>query len=120
MVYLERGKNYNLGDDAYESNYQDIDIGNLDDISTRNIDRNMVFNTLKHLRSNNLNKVIITHLNINSTREKFEQLSSIIRDNVDILVVGETKLDDTFPKNQFLIKGFPNLTEEIEIEMEEG
>ena len=108
LVYFERGKNYNLGDDVYETtcNYQGIDIGNLDDTFTRNIHPNMVFNTLKQLRLNNLNKVVIAHPNINSIREKFEQLSFIIRDIVDILVVGETKLDDTFPKNQFLIKGF--------------
>ena len=66
----------------------------------------MVFNKLKHLRLKNLNTLIIAHLNINSIREKFEQISFIIRDNVDILAVGETKLDDTFPKNQFLIEDY--------------
>ena len=58
------------------------------------------------MRLKNLNKLIIAHVNINSIRAKFEQISFIIRDNVDILVVGETKLDDTFPKNQFLIEDY--------------
>ena len=54
----------------------------------------------------NINIVIIAHLNINSISQKFDQLAFLIRDNVDILVVGETKLDDTFPTSQFHIDGF--------------
>ena len=29
--------------------------------------------------------------------------------NVDILMVSETKIDDTFPESQFLIEGFSKL-----------
>ena len=64
--------------------------------------------TIKSLRLKNLNKVIIAHPNINSISQKFGQLSFLIRDNVDILVVGETKLvDDTFPRSQFRLDDFP-------------
>ena len=48
---------------------------------------------LKSLRLKNVNKLIITHLNINSLRNKFEFLISLIKDNIDILMISETKLD---------------------------
>ena len=53
--------NLSMGDDVYETicNYQNIDIGNLDDTFTRSIDPNMGFNTLKHARLKNVNKLII-------------------------------------------------------------
>ena len=37
---------------------------------------------------------------------KFEQLKIIVSGNVDILVIIETKIDDTFPTSQFLIEGY--------------
>ena len=33
-------------------------------------------------------------------------LCSLLADQVDILTIAETKLDGSFPTNQFLIKGF--------------
>ena len=45
-------------------------------------------------------------MNINSIADKFDALSLIIKDRLDILVIGETKLDHTFPENQFIINGF--------------
>ena len=44
--------------------------------------------------------------NINSIRNKFEALSSFVTDNIDILLISETKIDSTFPDGQFLITGF--------------
>ena len=49
---------------------------------------------------------MIGHININSTRSKFEMLSNTIKGNLDILMISETKLDSTFPSNQFTIEGF--------------
>ena len=63
-------------------------------------------NTLKSLRKDNLNKLISAHLNINSIRNKFELLSEQIKGNVDVLVILETKIDDSFSVGQFLIEGF--------------
>ena len=42
---------------------------------------------LKFLRLKNVNKLIITHLNINSLRNKVEFLISLIKDNIDILII---------------------------------
>ena len=49
---------------------------------------------------------MIAHLNINSLRSKFEQLASLMKGNIDILVMSETKIDDSFPTQQFIIEGY--------------
>ena len=54
----------------------------------------------------NPDKVIISHLNINSIRNKIDELASLVRGKVDILLITESKIDDSFPTNQFLIPGF--------------
>ena len=51
-------------------------------------------------------KLIIAHLNINSTTNKFESLSFMVENNVDMLLISETKLDDSFPSGQFKICGY--------------
>ena len=61
---------------------------------------------LKALRLNYTNKLIIDYLNINYLRNKFEFLNSLIKDNIDILMISETKLDQSFPTNQFMINAF--------------
>ena len=62
--------------------------------------------TLRELRVQNVGNVVIAHLNINSIRNKFDSLVELIDENIDILVIGETKLDESFPANQFRINGF--------------
>ena len=54
----------------------------------------------------NKKRPIIAQLNINSLRNKFGFLSSHITKYVDILLLSETKLDDSFPTAQFLLNGF--------------
>ena len=61
---------------------------------------------LKALCLKNFIKLTIAHSNINSLRNKFEFLISLIKDNRDILMISETKLDPSFPTNQFMINGF--------------
>lgn len=61
---------------------------------------------LREIRVKHVNNVIIGHLNINSLRYKFNALCTIMQGHLDILVIGETKLDDTFPEAQFLIPGY--------------
>ena len=64
------------------------------------------FRILKKTRINNVNRVVIGHININSIRNKFDMLSDMIKDNIDILMVSETKLDSSFPQAQFRIEGY--------------
>ena len=54
----------------------------------------------------NLNRIIIAHLDINSIRNKFDLLANQIIGNVDVLVIFETKLDACFPIGKFKILGF--------------
>ena len=61
---------------------------------------------LKDIRISNMNKIIFGYLNINSLRYKFDLFSEQVKDSIDILMVSETKLDDSFPEAQFLIEGF--------------
>ena len=60
---------------------------------------------LKNLRVKYFNKIIVGYLNINSIRNKFELLSSLIGGKIDILI-SKTKLDATFPANRFFIQGY--------------
>ena len=61
---------------------------------------------LKELKGKNLERPVIAHLNINSISSKFEPLTSMIQENVDILLVTESRIDDTFPMGQFQVEGF--------------
>ena len=47
------------------------------------------------------NRLLIGNLNINSISNKL-----LVRGNVDILVITETKLDSTFPISRFLIESY--------------
>ena len=55
-------------------------------------------------RLKNRNRPIIGQLNINSIRNKLNFLGSEI--SPCLLLVSETKLDDSFPTAQFLMSGF--------------
>ena len=50
--------------------------------------------------------MIIGNLNIHSIRNKFEQLKEAVPKYIDILVVTETKLDETFLESPFLMDSF--------------
>ena len=64
-----------------------------------------LFTALKKLKISYPKKIIIGHLNINSIKNKIDELRELIKD-VDIFVVSETKLDSSFPNAQFHIHGF--------------
>ena len=63
------------------------------------INRNQLWkeSVLKKIQLFNVNMVVIRHTNINSIRNKFDMLSSMVKDNIDILMVSETNLDSSFP-----------------------
>ena len=64
------------------------------------------FKSLKEVRLKNLNRIVLAHLNINSLRNKFDALVEQVSGNVDVLVLSETKIDESFPEGQFKIPGF--------------
>ena len=55
---------------------------------------------LKKIWTNDANRFLIGHINFNSIWGKFNMLSSIVKDNIDILMVSETKLDSSFPQRR--------------------
>ena len=61
---------------------------------------------IRNLRLRNINKVIVGNININSLPNKSEQLKELVMKYIDVLVITETKLDNSFPTLQFLVKGF--------------
>ena len=62
--------------------------------------------TLKTIRSDNVKKLILAHLDINSIRNKFEFLATQVKGKIDILMISEIKIDEGFPKGNFLIEVF--------------
>ena len=65
--------------------------------------------------SEKFNRSIISHININSLRNKFKMLKKCIKDNAGILLISETKLDESFPMVNFKLKVSSHRTEKPEI-----
>ena len=55
-------------------------------------------------------------ININSLRNKFEFLQHIINENIDVILISETKVDTSFPSGQFHL-GYATHTDYTEIQM---
>ena len=66
----------------------------------------MPLSVVKSLKLSNANKLITDHINMNPIRHKFDELKYIIRENIDIFVISEIKLDIIFPSTQFCINGY--------------
>ena len=58
----------------------------------------------------NRNKLVFSHSNINLICNKFELLSDQVKENIYVLMISETKVDDSFSigKENLLIDGFTN------------
>lgn len=69
-------------------------------------DEATAYSALNNLRVKSINKILIGHININSIRNKFEPLVDLIKGKLDIILISETKIDDTFPNAQFEIHGY--------------
>ena len=53
------------------------------------------------MRIEPVNQLIISNLNINSLRNKFEFLVEFIKDKIDVLMISETRTDESFHLCQF-------------------
>ena len=54
----------------------------------------------------NLNKLVVAHLKISFIKNNFEVLIQDVIRHEDLLMISKTINDESFPKSQFLIKGF--------------
>ena len=64
------------------------------------------YNQLRNIKLKNINRISIAQININSLRNKFDFLNSMVNGFVDILLITECKLDDSFPTAQFHMQGY--------------
>ena len=62
--------------------------------------------SLCNLKLRNVNHLILGQININSIRNKFGLLFSLVSNNIDVSLISETKIDNTFPVSQFCVPGY--------------
>ena len=68
---------------------------------------NCVFNAIKSFYVNNFKQFKIAHININSIRHKFHVFKEVLESNIfDVLTIQESKLDESFPENQFHVSRY--------------
>ena len=75
-------------------------------ISRNKINSGNSYSQVQQHRLQNPKNVILGHLNVNSLRNKIEAVEELMRNNIDISLFSETKLDETFPNQQFKISGY--------------
>ena len=85
---------------SYNSDCANATKGNISD------DKTDPLTFLRHVKLKNVNRLVVGHLNINSVRNKFPPLVNLIKGNIDIFVLTETKIDSSFPFIQFDIDGY--------------
>ena len=61
---------------------------------------------IHNLKTQNPKKVLMGHLNINSIPNKFQGIMDLIGNHLDVFLISETKIDDSFPDSQFYYNGF--------------
>ena len=89
-----------VGDDELNGSHLKL---SEDDISTNEADWISIIHCLK---KKHIQNVAIGYLNINSLRNKFDNIMGLIGNALDVLIFAETKLDSSFPKGQFKIPGY--------------
>ena len=82
----------------------EIDTENVTQESVDEQNSDNAFIALKSWRAKNKDRLTIGTLN--SIPNKIDDLRTLISDNLDILVVEETKIDDTFSDESIKISGF--------------
>ena len=53
-----------------------------------------------------MNRLTFGQINVSSIRNKFELLFSLVSNNIDVLLISETKIDNKFPVSQFCVPGY--------------
>ena len=57
-------------------------------------------------RCENPKNAIIGHLNVNSLRNEFAAIDELMKNKINICFISETKVDESFPNQQFKINGY--------------
>ena len=69
-------------------------------------DQQNLGSNLHRFRIENPSRIICGHIKINSIRNKFDLLNNIIKNEIDIFMISETKIDNSFPISQFTMTGY--------------
>ena len=90
---------------TYDCNHHTLqNIGNKEcDVNVNHQEINELLNSI---RVKNINNIIVAYLNINTFKNNYDFLKTLVSENIDVMIIGETKLDDSFPMSQFFIEGF--------------
>lgn len=66
-----------------------------------------VFEDLIKVRQDHPSKFVISHLNINSLKTKFIEITGLLVDKIaDFLIIAETKIDGSFRNSLFEVSGY--------------
>ena len=71
---------------------------------SKNVSKSVSY--IEEIKHKDVNKVTISQININSTRNKIKLSPKVLLGNINILMDSETKIDMSFPISQFAIQGF--------------
>ena len=96
---------------SFEDSYNDYNDDSVNVTVTEHSSRDKVnanerLSKLKDIKLKNINCVIIIQLDINSLRNKFDFLEETMTGYVDIFLITESKLDNSFPTAQYQINRF--------------
>ena len=64
------------------------------------------FDKIKQLKLRYPSNPTCAYLNINSIANKFDNLTCMLEQNIDVLCIAETKIDASYPVSQFHISGY--------------
>ena len=76
------------------------------------------FSEVKNYKLENPKNITISHHNVISLRNKFISIEKLIKSKLDIFLVAETKIDHSFPNQQFSIDGYKTYRREKNILVE--
>ncbi|CAG2185031.1 unnamed protein product [Mytilus edulis] len=106
MLYKPTTKLSTSCNTSISSECESINVNNIYNVNIEDVEQN-IFDELKGVRIKHPNNFHYAYLNINSFRNKFSSIKDLLNDNlVDMIIVAETKLDDTFKKGEFFIDNY--------------
>ena len=70
------------------------------------IQQTRFFFEVNNYKLENTKNITVSHLNVHSLRNKFISTEELIKSKLDIFLVSETKIDHSFPNQQFSIDGY--------------
>ena len=111
--YIELGKSddpwicNNCLSCPFSDSFFDIEEVNTD-VSSISVDENVsVFEEIQQLRKSYPNKFMLSHLNINSLKSKFDEIRELFCNKiVDLMFLSETKLDPSYRNSLFETPGY--------------